>query len=90
MDLLWYFPRFSIALYRGRRLTENKAWANNSESECFLCQVRPPGHHAMHATAMGFCLHNNAAIAAKAALTAGVKRVMIVDWVCKHILMLCR
>ncbi|MCO5576292.1 hypothetical protein L7F22_030101 [Adiantum nelumboides] len=46
--------------------------------------VRPPGHHAMHATAMGFCLHNNAALAAKAALTAGAKKVMIVDWDVHH------
>eukprot|EP00250_Pteridium_aquilinum_P012842 c20979_g1_i1 orf=201-2039(+) len=46
--------------------------------------VRPPGHHAMHATAMGFCLHNNAALAAKAALTAGAKKVLIVDWDVHH------
>ncbi|KAI5062795.1 hypothetical protein GOP47_0021342 [Adiantum capillus-veneris] len=46
--------------------------------------VRPPGHHALHATAMGFCLHNNAALAAKAALTAGAKKVMIVDWDVHH------
>lgn len=46
--------------------------------------VRPPGHHAMQSTVMGFCLHNNAAIAAKAALAAGAKKILIVDWDVHH------
>lgn len=47
----------------------------------FLSQVRPPGHHAGVRQAMGFCLHNNAAVAALAAQVAGAKKVLIVDWV---------
>lgn len=47
-----------------------------------LRKVRPPGHHAGVKQAMGFCLHNNAAIAASAAQVAGAKKVLIVDWVC--------
>ncbi|KAL4376611.1 hypothetical protein GQ457_02G016330 [Hibiscus cannabinus] len=43
--------------------------------------VRPPGHHAGVRQAMGFCLHNNAAVAALAAQAAGAKKVLIVDWV---------
>jgi hypothetical protein len=43
--------------------------------------VRPPGHHAGVKQAMGFCLHNNAAVAALAAKKAGAKKVLIVDWV---------
>jgi hypothetical protein len=43
--------------------------------------VRPPGHHAGVKQAMGFCLHNNAAVAALAAQRAGAKKVLIVDWV---------
>jgi histone deacetylase 6 len=43
--------------------------------------VRPPGHHAGVKQAMGFCLHNNAAVAALAAKRAGAKKVLIVDWV---------
>ncbi|GFS40749.1 histone deacetylase 15 [Actinidia rufa] len=42
--------------------------------------VRPPGHHAGIRHAMGFCLHNNAAVAALAAQVAGAKKVLIVDW----------
>lgn len=48
---------------------------------CLLYQVRPPGHHALDSTVMGFCLHNNAAVAAKSALAAGAKKVLILDWV---------
>ncbi|MET0169134.1 MAG: histone deacetylase family protein, partial [Aliihoeflea sp.] len=46
---------------------------------------RPPGHHAEKITAMGFCLFNNAAIAARHAQKAhGVERVAIVDWDVHH------
>lgn len=47
----------------------------------WLYQVRPPGHHAGVRHAMGFCLHNNAAVAALVAQAAGAKKVLIVDWV---------
>ncbi|KAL6552565.1 Histone deacetylase 15 [Orobanche hederae] len=46
--------------------------------------VRPPGHHAGVKQAMGFCLHNNAAIAASAAQIAGAKKVLIIDWDVHH------
>jgi acetoin utilization deacetylase AcuC-like enzyme len=50
-----------------------------------FCPVRPPGHHATPARAMGFCLLNNAAIAARAALARlGAARVLIVDWDVHH------
>ena len=41
--------------------------------------VRPPGHHAERDRAMGFCLYNNAAVAAADALSRGASRVAIVD-----------
>lgn len=47
----------------------------------FKSQVRPPGHHAGVKQAMGFCLHNNAAVSVLAAQAAGAKKVLIVDWV---------
>jgi acetoin utilization deacetylase AcuC-like enzyme len=46
--------------------------------------VRPPGHHARPDRAMGFCLLNNAAIAAEAARRAGADRVLILDWDVHH------
>ena len=46
--------------------------------------VRPPGHHASKDTGKGFCLLNNTAIAAEAALNAGASRVFIFDWDLHH------
>ncbi len=50
-----------------------------------FCAVRPPGHHALRASAMGFCLFGNVAIAAHyARITKKLDRVLIVDWDVHH------
>ncbi len=49
-----------------------------------FCAVRPPGHHARPQHAMGFCLFNTVAVAAQAALTQGLDRVLILDWDIHH------
>ena len=50
-----------------------------------FCAVRPPGHHARPAVAMGFCFLNNIAIAAQHAMhTYGVQRVAIIDFDVHH------
>ncbi|MEX0716340.1 MAG: histone deacetylase [Planctomycetaceae bacterium] len=49
------------------------------------CLVRPPGHHALAARAMGFCLFNNAALAAAHARAKHrLERILIVDWDVHH------
>jgi len=49
-----------------------------------LALVRPPGHHATPTRAMGFCLLNNIALAARRAQALGLRRVMIVDFDVHH------
>jgi acetoin utilization deacetylase AcuC-like enzyme len=59
-----------------------EVWDGRAENAFAL--VRPPGHHAEAAHAMGFCLFNNAAIAAEAARRLGAERVMVLDWDVHH------
>lgn len=46
--------------------------------------IRPPGHHALAAKGMGFCLVNNVVVAARYAQAAGRRRVLIIDWDVHH------
>lgn len=47
--------------------------------------LRPPGHHATHNQALGFCIFNNAVLAAHhARVVYGLERIMIVDWDVHH------
>ncbi|AZY50846.1 histone deacetylase family protein [Bordetella avium] len=55
------------------------------EARTAFCAVRPPGHHAEHSRAMGFCFFNNIAIAASYAMQVhGLTRIAIVDFDVHH------
>ena len=55
------------------------------EAGVAFCGLRPPGHHAEAERAMGFCLFNNVAVAARHALDSlGVARVFVLDWDVHH------
>lgn len=57
----------------------------NRRVENVFCAVRPPGHHAGQAQAMGFCFLNNVAVGAVYAREAyGVERIFILDWDVHH------
>lgn len=57
----------------------------NEPSAVAFALPRPPGHHALRERAMGFCLYNNAAVAAQYARQHyGLERVAILDWDVHH------
>ncbi len=57
----------------------------DGEADFVFSAHRPPGHHALPRRAMGFCLFNNVAVAARYALgRGGLDRVMILDWDVHH------
>ena len=49
-----------------------------------FCAVRPPGHHAERARAMGFCLFNNVAVGVAHALAQGLERAAVIDFDVHH------
>ncbi len=74
---------FDAALLGAGAGLETIARLEAGEGEAGFCVVRPPGHHALADTSMGFCLFNNVAIAA-ASLAERGERVAIVDFDAHH------
>jgi acetoin utilization deacetylase AcuC-like enzyme len=79
-------PRsYEVALYAGGGLLTAVEAVMMGEVDNAFALVRPPGHHATHDRAMGFCIFNNVAIAAKFALSKfNLNRVLIADFDVHH------
>ncbi|NJC97242.1 MAG: histone deacetylase [Anaerolineales bacterium] len=81
-----YVTRASYAdalLAAGGVITCSRAVMNGEAGNAFAI-VRPPGHHAEPDRAMGFCIFNNVAVAARDALANGLERVMVIDYDAHH------
>ncbi len=79
-------PRSLAAARRaaGAGMAAVEAIMRGEDTRAF-CAVRPPGHHAEEGAAMGFCLFNNVALAAHAALRhPEIERVAILDFDVHH------
>jgi acetoin utilization deacetylase AcuC-like enzyme len=82
----WVFPGSGLAarLAAGAGI-EAVSFVLNSPSRRALCVSRPPGHHALPAGGMGFCIYANVALAAAEALARHeLNRVLIVDFDVHH------
>ncbi|RIL06761.1 MAG: histone deacetylase [Proteobacteria bacterium] len=75
---------YDVALLAAGSAVEAARAVAAGRCDAAFAAVRPPGHHAEASRAMGFCLFNNVAIAARALRREGVERVLIVDWDVHH------
>ncbi|OGP35237.1 MAG: hypothetical protein A2X88_03610 [Deltaproteobacteria bacterium GWC2_65_14] len=76
---------FEVALLAAGGVMAGVDAVMNGRVDNIFCAVRPPGHHAGKATAMGFCFLNNVAVGAVYARAAyGAERIFILDWDVHH------
>ncbi|NQT47891.1 MAG: histone deacetylase [Chloroflexi bacterium] len=76
---------YDVALYAAGGLLKATEAVIQGHVDSAFALVRPPGHHATQSRAMGFCLFNNIAVAAKEGLTKHkLDRVLIVDFDVHH------
>lgn len=84
-DTFAYGPSYEVALLAVGAALNAVDKVMSKEIKNAFCFVRPPGHHALANAAMGFCLFNTVAIAARYALGKhGLKKVFILDWDVHH------
>lgn len=75
---------YDVALLAVSAWLDGVDWVYQTGQPVFVL-ARPPGHHALKASSMGFCLFANAAIAARYGLQQpGIDRVAILDWDVHH------
>jgi len=76
---------YDVALYAAGGVIKATEGVMKGEVDSAFALVRPPGHHAIRGRAMGFCLFNNIAIAAKYAVNKyHLDRILIVDFDVHH------
>lgn len=76
---------YEAALLASGTVCDAVARVVKGEDKSALCLVRPPGHHALKNAPMGFCLFNNIAVGARAALAEQrLDRVLVIDWDVHH------
>lgn len=76
---------FDVALLAAGGVMAGVDAVMNGRVDNIFCAVRPPGHHAGRASAMGFCFLNNVAVGACYARAAyGVNKIFILDWDVHH------
>ena len=85
-DTIVSFASFDAALYAAGGACRAVDAVMNGEVENAFAAVRPPGHHATGEHAMGFCLFNNVAVAARYAQNKykEIEKIAIVDWDVHH------
>jgi acetoin utilization deacetylase AcuC-like enzyme len=84
-DTVMSLKSYEAALYATGGLLVAVEGVMKKEVDNAFAVVRPPGHHAVQSRAMGFCIFNNVAIAAKFALSKfSLKRILIADFDVHH------
>jgi len=83
-DTYVYEHSYEAAMVAAGAIVKAVEDIKSSKFESAFCLVRPPGHHAEYAKAMGFCIFNNVAIGARKAQSMGYKKVYIADFDVHH------